>query len=130
MITEGIDDTLYQVQKSQRVVFLVVSKDKALLKILSIPHEICKQGFKSHWHVDADNRVKAQSVCWLYCWAKTGMGSNKAAFEAEQIFNNILNIKVSDFDTRVPDAHEWARKNRYTPNDIENEFATYFDCGG
>ena len=63
--------------------------------------------------------VTAQSICWLFCWGKTGMGSQPAADEAQRVFDAIFDRSFDWFDARV--AHEWARSVRYTKKDIESE---------
>jgi hypothetical protein len=108
------------------MVQLIVTKEEALLKLRSIFHQTCQKGIENYWHVNANDSVNAQSVCWLYCWAKTGMGSDKAKLEAQEAFNTVLNINFNDFDT-CPDAYEWARKRRCKKGDIDKEITEYLD---
>jgi len=48
--------------------------------------------------VSPDGRVRAQSVLWLFCWAKTGMNSEEARQVSAQIFDEILPITFAKFD--------------------------------
>ncbi len=68
--------------------------------------------------------VTAQSICWLYCWAKTGMNSANAAQQSRQAFNQIFDRPYEWFDARVP--HEWARVARYRTVDIESDLIQWF----
>ena len=88
--------------------------------ILSIPHQTCAKALDEHWKVSADGTVRAQSVLWLFCWAKTGMNSEEARQVSAQVFNEILPISFADFDGVVD--HAYARECRYTNRDIEDEF--------
>lgn len=98
---------------------LKVSRDQAVARLEGIPHQRCRDGIPLHWHVDDDGHVQAQSVCWLYCWGKTGMGSLDAAHEAQRVFNGILDISFNSFDACID--HEWARWARYADEDLEDE---------
>ena len=51
--------------------------------LAAVPHKRFQDVLAGHWHVDADGAIDGRSVCWLYCWAKTGMGSLKAATAAD-----------------------------------------------
>ncbi len=94
---------------------LAVSPSVALAHLRAIPHARCQSAIENHWHVDG-KKVRPQSICWLYCWAKTGMGSEAAAGEARRVFDEILSLGFSAFAARVP--HDWARKARYSSEDI------------
>ena len=107
------------------MVQLIVTQKEALSELRNISHQKCRNAIERRWHVTDNGQVKAQSVCWLYCWAKTGMGRKQAASEAEQVFNKIFNITVSDFDVRIPEALKWARDNRYHFNDIEDKLNSH-----
>ena len=69
------------------------------------PHADCRRSlgtqFRKHIYRDEHGRdqVKAQGICWLYCWATTGQGSAKAARQAKDAFDQI-------FD---PD-HDWLQR--------------------
>jgi hypothetical protein len=58
-----------------------------------------------------DGRVPEESVNWLFCWAKTGMGSKAAAQDARRVFDTILPMSFAEYDRRVD--HEYARAHRY-----------------
>ena len=84
-----------------------------------IDHKSFQKALKSHWKVIGQN-VTAQSVCWLFCWAKTGMNSQSAMEQSRRVFDELFqSITFSGFDQRVP--HEWARKARYRTENIEKE---------
>ena len=87
--------------------------------MLSIPHKTCAKAAADHWKVSLDGTVRAQSVLWLYCWAKTGMNSEEVRQVAAQVFDEILPIRFTDFDAVVD--HAYARERRYTCVDIEEE---------
>jgi hypothetical protein len=107
---------------------LKVSKEESLNQLRSIRHSKCQSAIENNWRVDDDGTVKTQSICWLFCWGKTGLGSLDAASDARYVFDKIFNITFDFFDSRVP--HEWARKARYLSYDldnvgIDNELKTY-----
>ena len=95
------------------------SADHARALVLSIPHKTCARAVGDHWKVSLDGTVRAQSVLWLYCWAKTGMNSGEARQVAAQVFDEILPIGFADFDAVVD--HEYARERRYASGDIQAE---------
>ena len=100
------------------MIHLKGTEQDALTQLSEVPHAVCQAGLQKHWHVGPDGQVAAQSALWLFCWAKTGMGSDKAAAAARQAFNRILNISYEAFDSRVP--HEWARRMRYSSANLES----------
>jgi len=87
--------------------------------LAAVPHKRFQDVLAGHWHVDADGAIDGRSVCWLYCWAKTGMGSLKAAEAAQQAFDQVVDVDYSLFDARVD--HEWAREKRYAGAPIDAE---------
>jgi hypothetical protein len=89
--------------------------------IRQIPHNSCQSAVERCWIEGGNAGVTAQSICWLYCWAKTGMNSADAADVARQAFDQIFDKPYVWFDARV--SHEWARKARYQHGDIESELA-------
>ncbi len=98
---------------------LSVTFRNARALIEEIPHQWCHKGILRHWKPGGNAGVTAQSICWLFCWAKTGMGSQLAAHEAQRVFNEIFDKSFDWFDARV--GYEWARAVRYTKKDIESE---------
>mgnify|MGYP001806121843 CR=1 FL=1 len=85
----------------------------------TVEHDTFQKALTEHWKVIGDN-VKAQSVCWLFCWAKTGMNSQNAMQQSRQVFDKIFQtITFSDFDKKV--SHGWAREARYRTENIEEE---------
>ena len=100
---------------------LQVPPQEAIQLLETIPHKTCRTAIQTRWHVGSNGHVAAQSALWLFCWAKTGMGSPEAESESRRIFNLHFPIAFENFDAQVP--HEYARRNRYSPHDIEAEFA-------
>src|SRR5262245_42971633 len=58
---------------------LSVPAEEARRLIDQIPHSTCTDAAPQRWHAHDDGTVEDESVNWLYCWAKTGMGSPNAA---------------------------------------------------
>jgi hypothetical protein len=98
---------------------LRVSFQRARTLIEQIPHSTCVRAAARRWHVTDDENVRAQSVLWLFCWAKTGMGSPVAAEEARRVFDLILPVTFDQVNARVD--HEYARRGRYSRACIEAE---------
>lgn len=96
-----------------------VTQDEARELIRKIPHKSCQKSAPNCWAEGGTSGVTAQSICWLYCWAKTGMNSVDAASQSKHAFNQIFNRSYEWFDARVP--HEWARDARYASSHIEPE---------
>lgn len=103
------------------MVRLTVTPAQALRELAAVQHGIFQRAIGHRWIVESPPNVKAQSVCWLYCWAKTGLNSVEAATAAMRAFDAILNVPYDHFDARVD--HEWAREARYRSSDIEEELA-------
>ena len=114
-------------QARNRVISMRVSARKAEREISRIPHQSCQKGFGTRWYVyrdeNGEEQARAQSICWLYCWAETGQGSRKAQEAARQAFDNIFDRSFDWLRQRLPLSE--ARRLRYTPegSDIEQEFA-------
>jgi hypothetical protein len=90
---------------------LIVSVETARRLIEGIPHETCRDAAENNWNVSKDGYVPEESVNWLFCWGKTGMGSAEAAQTARRVFDTILPLSFAEYDTRVD--HEYARSHRY-----------------
>jgi hypothetical protein len=100
---------------------LKVSVDEARRLVLSIPHKTWVNAVNEHWKVVSDGTVRAQSVFWLDCWAKTGMSSENARLVSVQVFDEVLPVSFSKFDSVVD--HAYAREARYRPGNIQNELS-------
>ena len=90
---------------------LTVSVEHARKLIEKIPHGTCRSAAEQHWNVEEDATVPEESVNWLFCWGKTGMGSRTAAEEAKRVFDAIMPVAFSRYDDLVD--HEYARTHRY-----------------
>ena len=88
--------------------------------VLAIPHRMAQKAAAYHWKPGGDAGVTAQSICWLYCWAKTGLGSEQAAHASKYAFNQTFDRSYEWLDSKID--HEWARSARYIGRDIESEF--------
>ena len=95
------------------------SAHEAQVELEAVPHKRFHDVLAIHWHVDGAGHIDGRSVCWLFCWAKTGMGSPKAAEAAQQAFEQVVDVSYSLFDARVE--HEWAREKRYSGKPIDEE---------
>jgi hypothetical protein len=103
---------------------LMVSPSHAMTLLGQIAHATCQKGTQTHWRLDASGDATAESVLWLYCWAKTGQGSEKARVASVQVFDQIFSVGFIEFDRCIND-HEWARQNRYKKvgqRNLEQEF--------
>ena len=113
-----IDGTMFKATHTQpdrpdagrTMITLKVSEHDARIALDRVPHERFQKARSRNWRV-ADGGVDARSVCWLFCWAKTGMSSVAAAEGAQQAFDEILPFRFDRFDAAVD--HEWARDARY-----------------
>jgi hypothetical protein len=94
---------------------LTVGVDEARKLIEQIPHGTCRKAAERHWSVTDDAIVPEESINWLFCWGKTGMGSRAAAEEAKRVFDVILPVTFSQYDRLVD--HEYARTHRYVGED-------------
>ena len=96
-----------------------VTPEEAKRLICLIPHKKCQKAAQKNWITGGTAGVTAQSICWLFCWAKTGLNSSEAVLYAQQAFNQIFDRPYEWFDVRV--SHEWTRIARYKCGDIESE---------
>jgi hypothetical protein len=99
---------------------LRVSVEEARRQVVSIPHKSCVKAADDNWKVDRHGSVRAQSVLWLFCWAKTGMNSEQARQVSVRVFDQILPVRFVDLDAVLE--HTYARESRYASRDIEDEF--------
>ena len=95
---------------------LKVTMDESKRQLRSIPHQTCFKAIDKHWMMNEDGTIKAQSVLWLFCWAKTGQSSDHARQVAAHVFDNILPISFAKLDAVLD--HEYARKKRASGRDI------------
>jgi hypothetical protein len=98
---------------------LKVDPDEALAFLEGIDNEKLRKALPDNWHYYENGYVCAQSVLWLFCWAKTGMGKQETAEEAQAVFDAILPFTYNFMESRLD--HEWARKKRYATGNIELE---------
>ena len=100
-----------------------VTFEESLSFIEDIPHKSCLRAIENNWKPGGSAGVTAQSICWLFCWAKTGMSSKNAAREARHAFNEIFDRSYEWFDKKVP--HEVARQLRGTSSNVESHLNSY-----
>lgn len=83
----------------------------------SVEHVSFQRSRNKNWIFDSKkNTVTASSICWLFCWAKTGMSSDSAREQSRIVFNELLrnsslNITFDSCDKET--VHVQARLNRY-----------------
>jgi hypothetical protein len=99
---------------------LKVTAEESKRQLRSIPHQTCFKAIDKHWLLNEDGTIKAQSVLWLFCWAKTGQSSDHARQVAARIFDNIMPISFEKLNMVLD--HEYARKQRASKRNIEEEF--------
>lgn len=107
----------------QRLIKLRVAPDDAQRILRTVDHEKYLEALENQWKVFKNGQPCAQSICWLFCWAKTGINSKRAAQEALDVFNRLFDKPFEWFDRRVP--HKWARDARYKQGNIESELEQY-----
>lgn len=92
-------------------------------KLLSqVTHSAFRKGFDKNWCVLKTAEVPAHSICWLFCWAKTGMNSEDTAKQIERIFNQIFDPGYTWLDSHID--HGTARRLRYSRSGkAEGQFA-------
>lgn len=98
---------------------LRVSPQDALTALARVPHATFQRARQKHWLVDVDGFVDGRSVCWPYCWAKTGKGSRDAAKAAEHAFDKIFDTPFQIVAAKVP--HEWARSTRESSQPVDGD---------
>jgi len=99
---------------------LQIPEEEARKHLLAIPHSTCQKGVDRHWRVNGERKVTAQSVLWLFCWAKTGQNSEAARLASVRAFDSILPVRFADLNHTID--HGYARGARYSLGDIEEEF--------
>ena len=101
-----------------------ISSAEALRHLKLISHATCRKGISTRWRVEKDQNgndfAKAQSICWLFCWAKTGRNSEQARAEAHQAFDAIFDQSFNWLDQKL--GHNLAREWRYEKGGIESDF--------
>jgi hypothetical protein len=101
---------------------LLIDFNESLEIIGNIPHKSCGKAMKKNWNLDSSSKIKAQSICWLFCWAKTGMGKKDAKTESIKAFDKIFGeSSFIFFDSHVD--HKWAKwaRYRYENNSISSQ---------
>lgn len=90
---------------------LCVTHHQATAMLRNVEHPIFQRGVKRYFQTTDSGEVTEGGVCWLACWAWTGMGSEQAARDAEVAFDTLLPFTFAEFKRLVP--HWQARWNRY-----------------
>jgi len=98
---------------------LKIGTDEALGYLIAVDNKGFQKAISEHWHVSKEGFARAQSVLWLFCWAKTGMGSQETAEDVQAVFDAIFPFTYNYFNSSVD--HQCAREKRYTTGDIEKE---------
>lgn len=92
-----------------------VSAQEADDLLSNINYAIFQQGRESHWQTylnqNGQAQAPAQSICWLFCWAATGRGSENAKQQAQLAFDAIFDTSYDSLSQHL-DLEE-ARKYRY-----------------
>lgn len=101
------------------MVQLRVSHHEAEALLGEVEHSTFQKGKQKYWILSEDGHIKAQSILWFFCWAKTGMNSEKTAIVCRRIFNIIFPFSYSQFNSRI--RHDYARHNRYSTKNLEDE---------
>ena len=84
------------------MISLRVSPEEALLAFARVPHPRFQDAIGKYWNVDDDGvHVHSQSVCWLFCWAKSDTYHEETAERAREAFNQLLTVSFEDFDHAV-----------------------------
>jgi hypothetical protein len=101
-----------------------VSPDEAERLLEGLENKAFQGALPNHWKVYNDGHVCATSVLWLFCWAKTGMGSAKAEKAARELFDRIMEKSFIYCNARIPHK-ELAKKYRYSKDeqDVEDKLA-------
>ena len=108
-------------QSDLAAISLRVSPQEALAQLRAIPNERARNAIAAQWRVAADGRIDQRSVCWLYCWAKTGMNSRNAAEISRRVFDAIFDVSYRSAETFID--HAWARQARYASEPVDDEMA-------
>jgi len=96
-----------------------VDSAKASRRFELVKHRKFQDALEQHWQVDQDGNAMVQTVCWLFCWAVTGINSRRTADECRDIFNSMF-----DFD-KDKDAYTWFLNN--VGHEAAREFRYYRD---
>ena len=103
---------------------MIVSAQRARIEISRIDHAKCQEAATRFWQTRKDENgedyATAQSICWLFCWGKTGLNSRKASTQARAAFNTIFDCSYNWLSRRLD--HELARELRYQEGDAEDTF--------
>jgi len=89
---------------------LTVSPQHTLRLLRQVEHKMFSDALEANWELE-HRTVTPQSVCWLFCWAKTGINSRRTAEHCRRLFNKIFDGAYSDLD--CASFHKFARKFRY-----------------
>lgn len=101
-----------------------VTEKEARQILQSIQHETCEEGVNTRWDI-RNGQPTAQSICWLFCWAATGQGSDEAMQEARRALDAIFDHSYDWLNGRPRFNLDIARRLRYKEGDIEHEFRSY-----
>src|SRR3954451_23106703 len=105
-----------------------VTPQKAFQLIHNNPSIRCQSGLRRYWEVGSNGVAKAQSVLWLFCWAKASESASaswsQAGYAAIKAFDMIFYPISFKALAQCLDL-DWARANRYNLGDIESALNSY-----
>ena len=99
-----------------------ITKSDAEKLFAEVSHGRFHSAIGNLWCSIKTRPVPAYSICWLYCWGKTGMSSDETAAKVREIFDRIFDQTFEWLDARID--HNVARKLRYVKGpEVEGLFA-------
>jgi hypothetical protein len=110
-------------QHEIHMIRLTVTPADAGARLDEIENDRFHSAVAGHWTLADEPCVPIPTVCWLFCWAKTGGNSQPTAEALRPVFTSLLDISYEEFDNCVP--HQWARNSRYSTRDLESELRVY-----
>lgn len=97
-----------------------VSAEDALQELRLVGHARFQSALECNWKIGPDGQPTVQSICWLFCWAKTGQNNRWVAAEAQGVFNRLFDRSFDWFDAHVD--HRRARRMRYQKGNLRRQF--------
>ena len=121
---KGIEGRSDSKELQNGVLGLRVSGQEARSILESVEHGSFRRSLRTAWKVQLDEngseRVRAQSICWLFCWGAAEGLSMKTARQAREAFDKIFLRSYDWWSARL--SISCAKKFRYQKGDIELEF--------
>lgn len=76
-----------------------------------IDHNTFWKAFERRWHVGTNGELTKESEAWFFCWAMTGMNSERTMLAIRQLFEPLFGLTFEKYKSTAN--YKEAKRIRY-----------------